>query len=59
MIGMDLLKLRRALENHRWTPSRGHEEIDEARRKEDYLLTAVAVIFFVAIFAAVLLSLLG
>lgn len=54
MLGMGFLRLRKVLKEHRWTPSRGHEEIDAARKKEDRLFWAGVTIFFVLLLIAVI-----
>ncbi len=52
VIGMGFLRLNKVLKRVKWTPSRGREEIDVARKKEDRVLAIGVTIFFGLLLAA-------
>lgn len=53
MLGMGFLRLNKVLKKHKWTPSRGHKEVEAARKYEDWLLWLVVVLFAGIIFALI------
>lgn len=53
MLGMGFLRLNKVLKKHKWTPSRGREEIDAARKKEDRFFWIIVTIFFVLLLIGV------
>ena len=56
MMGMDFRRLNKVFKKHKWTPSKGHKDIDSARRKEELLLAIVAISFIGLLLLTVVMS---